>query len=86
MRLVDDHGEALSCGVDCDRVALLRHLVDGLRDEGNFWSVVMMIGTPARQRLGKLPRVLVDLLHHALLVLELVDGVLELLVQHDAGR
>ena len=36
--------------------------------------------------LGELPRALVDLLHHAPLVLELVDGVLELLVQDDAVR
>ena len=35
-----------------------------------------------RQRLRELLAVLVDLLDHALLVLELVDGVLELLVEH----
>ena len=36
------------------------------------------------QRLGQLARAFVDLLHHAALVLELVDGVLQLLVEHDA--
>ena len=36
------------------------------------------------QRLGELARVFVDLLHHALAVVELVDGVLQLAVQHHA--
>ena len=40
----------------------------------------------ALQRLGKLVRAFVDLLHHPALVLELVDGVLELAVEHDAIR
>jgi hypothetical protein len=34
------------------------------------------------QRLGELARILVDLLHHALAVVELVNGVLQLPVQH----
>ncbi|KFB74180.1 MAG: hypothetical protein AW09_000540 [Candidatus Accumulibacter phosphatis] len=34
------------------------------------------------QRLGELARILVDLLHHALAVVELVNGVLQLTVQH----
>jgi hypothetical protein len=38
------------------------------------------------QRLGKLARAFFDLLDHAALVLELVDGVLELLVEDDAVR
>jgi len=36
------------------------------------------------QRRGELGRVLINLLHHAVLVLELVDRILQLLVQHDA--
>ena len=52
--------------------------------KGNFCSVVMMIGVPGLERLGELLRVLVDLLDDALLVLELVDGVLQLLVEHAA--
>ena len=37
---------------------------------------------PVAKRLGELARALVDLLHHTALVLELVDVVLELLIQH----
>ena len=42
----------------------------------------MMIGVAGLERLGELAGVLVDPLHDALLVLELVDRVLELLVEH----
>ena len=38
----------------------------------------------ALQRLRELARILVDLAHHAALVLELVDGVLQLLIEHHA--
>ena len=40
----------------------------------------------ALERLGELARVLVDALHDTALVLELVDRVLELLIEHDAVR
>src|SRR5262249_8230026 len=36
------------------------------------------------KRLGELPRSLIDLLHDATLMLELIDRVLELLIEHDA--
>ena len=36
------------------------------------------------QRLGELAGILVDLLHHALTVVELVDGILQLTIQHHA--
>ncbi len=36
------------------------------------------------QRFGELARILVDLLHHALAVVELIDGVLQLAVEHHA--
>ena len=44
----------------------------------------MTIGVPACKGLCKLSRVNVDLLHHALFMLKLVDGVLKLLVEHEA--
>ena len=50
--------------------------------KGNFWMVVMTMGVPLGKRLGELLGVLVDLLHHAGLVLELVNRRLQLLVQH----
>ena len=53
---------------------------------GNFCKVVMMIGTPVFRAVGQLAGVLVDLLDHALLVLELVDGVLQLAVEDARGR
>ena len=47
---------------------------------GNFCSVVMMIGVPFASACIELPCVLVDFLHHALFVVELIDGVLKLLI------
>jgi hypothetical protein len=41
---------------------------------------------PARQRLHQLPRVLINLLYYTLLVVELVNGVLELLIQYATIR
>ena len=40
----------------------------------------------AFQRFGKLARTLVDLLHHAVLVFELIDRVLKLLIKDQAIR
>jgi hypothetical protein len=49
----------------------------------NLWMVEMMMGTPAVSA-GELGGVGVDLLHDAGLVLELIDRVLELAVEHGA--
>ena len=51
--------------------------------KGNFCSVVMMIGVPVLSASASWLGVLVDLLDDALLVVELVDGVLELPVEHE---
>ena len=64
--------------------ALLLQRADRLADEGKFLDRRDDDRRPAGQRLGELLRVLVDLLDHAGLVLELVDGVLQLLVEHAA--
>ena len=83
VRLVDDHGAAprrQRAAAAC--AALLGHLEQLPRDERKL----LQRGDDHRhrvlQRLGQLPRALVDLLHHAALVLELVDRVLQLLVEH----
>ncbi len=83
MRLVDDNGEAPTGGVDCNRIALLGHRVDGLRYEGELLDRRNHDWHAARQRLGKLLRILVDLLDDAFLVLELVDRVLQLPVKNE---
>ena len=84
MRFVHDHRVALAGGVDGhafapglqrrQRLADERELLNGRDDDRRA----------ARQGLGELLRVLVDLLDHALLMLELVDRVLKLLVEHPA--
>ncbi len=50
---------------------------------GNFWRVVMMIPVRPGGPPGLLG-VLVDLLHHARHMVELIDGILQLAVQHPA--
>ena len=64
--------------------ALLGHLEQLARDERELLQRGDDDGHRVLQRLGELPRALVDLLHHAALVLELVDRVLQLLVEHHA--
>jgi hypothetical protein len=52
---------------------------------GTFWRVVAMVRA-SRQRVGERLRALMDLLHDAVLVLELEDRVLELPLQgHPIG-
>jgi len=73
VRLVDDH-----------RVAALRQLADLLGDEGELLQRRDDDRRAGLERLGELGGALVDALNDALLVLELVDGVLQLLVEHAA--
>ena len=68
----------------CFRTPLLCHPKKLLGHEGKLLQRGDDDRDGALQRLRELTRVLVDLLHHPTLVLELVDGVLELLVEHDA--
>ena len=82
MRLVDDDGEAFSRRVDRHTQALLLKVRERLRDEGEFLDRGDDDGRALGQRPGQLPGVLVDLLDHAGLVLELVDGRLQLLIEH----
>ena len=83
--LVDDHRAApRRQRAGSGLAALLRQLEQLARDEREL----LQRGDDHRhgvlQRFGKLPRALVDFLHDAALVLELVDRVLKLLVEHDA--
>ena len=82
MRLVDNHSESLPGCVDPYALPLLGERPHCLRDEGELLDRADDYGRPAGERLGELLRVLVDLLDDACLVLELVDGVLQLLVKH----
>ena len=63
-------------------MVLFAQLVQRLGNEWEFLQRGDDDGRAARQRLGQLARVFVNLLHHALLVLKLVNGVLQLRVQH----
>ena len=60
------------------------HLLELARDEREFLQRGDDDRHGALQRLGELARALVDLLDDAVLVLELVDRVLQLLVEHHA--
>ena len=82
VRLVDDDGEAFSRGVDLHGGALFLKGRERLRDEGKLLDGGDDDGRALGQRRGELLRVLVDLLDHAGLVLELVDRVLQLLIEH----
>ena len=64
--------------------ALLGHLEQLARDERELLQRRDDDRHGVLERLGELPRALVDLLHDAALVLELVDRVLKLLVEHHA--
>ncbi len=57
-------------------VGQVAHLSGLSATKGNFCNVVMMIGTAVFSAVASWPAILVDLLDNALLVVELVDGVL----------
>ncbi len=65
---------------------LLPQLLQRFSDEGKRLQRGDDDRRPARQRLNQLPRVLINLLHHALLMVELVDSVRELLIQYATVR
>ena len=67
-------------------MAFLGHLEQLARYEREFLQRRNDNGHRVFKRLGELPRALVDPLHDAALVLELVDRVLELLVEHNTIR
>jgi hypothetical protein len=73
VRLVDDHGVAARRQL-LDVLHHVRELLDGGDDDA---------GPLPRQRLGELLGVLVDLLDDAVRVLELVDRLLQLPVEHE---
>jgi len=73
--LVDDHG-VLAPG----------EVADLLGDEGELLQCRDHDRHARTKGLGELRRIAVDLLHDPLPVLELVDRILELLVEHDAVR
>ena len=87
VRLVHDDGAAAGGKrPGAVRPACLRHLKQPSGDERELLQGGDDDRHRARERLGELARGLVDALHHAALVLELVDGVLELLIEHDPIR
>ena len=102
VRLVDEHGAAsgwqgvgglFGCfmrGVAPSRSpaegSFLRHLEQLAGNERELLQGGDDDGNSALQGFCQLARALVHLLHHAMLVLELIDGVLQLLIQHDAVR
>src|ERR1700730_10440673 len=73
MRFIDDDG-VLACGQDPD---LFRNEREFLKGRDDNWGRVL-------EGLRKLVRVLIDLDHDSLLVLELINCVLELLIEHAA--
>ena len=85
MGLIHDHSAA-PCGEDAGAplAALLSHLQELPRNEGELLQRGDDDGDRVLQRSGELLRALLNLLHYSALVLELVDGVLELLVEHHA--
>ena len=85
MGFVHDHGEAFIFGGDCDAVfAFIPQFLQGLGDEGEFLQGRDDDRRAVGQRLHELAGILVDFANHALLVLELVNGVLELLIEDAA--
>ncbi len=74
------------CLVDDDGIPAHGKLTDLLRDEGELLEGGDDNGHAGPKGLRQLRGVHIDLLYNTLLVLELVDGVLELLVQHHAVR
>ena len=85
MCLVDNHGAATGDKRSrSGRAAFLSHLEQLAGNEREF----LQCGDDHRHRIlerfGELARTLVDPLHDATLVFELVDRVLELLIEHDA--
>src|SRR5437763_14460130 len=66
------------------RATLLRQLEQLARNEGEFLQSRDDHRHRILKSLRKLPRAFVDLLHDTTLVLELVDRVLKLLVEHHA--
>ena len=68
------------------RTPLLRHIEKLMGDEGKLLQSSDDDRDRVLQRLRELPRAFVDLPHHTAPVLELVDGVLELLIEHHAVR
>ena len=87
MCLVDDDGAAAGWQrAGALFAAFFRHLEQLAGHERKLLQRGDDDGNPALQRFGQLTRALVHLPHHAMLVLELIDGVLQLLVEHDAVR
>ncbi|EXI72981.1 MAG: hypothetical protein AW07_02913 [Candidatus Accumulibacter sp. SK-11] len=85
MGLVDDHRAApRSERARATLTTLLGQLEQLPRDEGELLQRRNDHGYGIFECLGELPRALVDALHDATLVLELVDRVLKLLVEHHA--
>jgi hypothetical protein len=83
--LIDDHSAAARWERSSSGLApLFRHFEQLAGHEGELLKGGDDDGNRVLQRLRKLARAFVDLLHHAAFVLELVYGVLELLVQNDA--
>ena len=70
--------------IDDDGVAAVGELAGVFGDEGEFLEDGDDDGDAAGQGVGELLGVFVDFLNDALLVLELVDGFLKLLVEHEA--
>ena len=85
VRFVDDDRETPPREVGRPLASsLLGHLEEVIGDEGELLQGGDDDRYAAVERRRELLRVLVDLLDHAALVLELVDRVLELLIEHDA--
>ena len=84
-QLLDGDGHLAGLGgvglVDDDGVAPVRQMLDLVLDEAELVDGGDDDGHPGGQGGGELGGVGVDLLHHPGLVLELVDGVLQLLVE-----
>ena len=87
VRLVDKHGAATGWqGTGCINAAFIGHLEQLPGDERELLQGGDDDGNPALQGFRQLARAFVHLPHHAVLVLELVDRVLQLLIEHDAVR
>ncbi|MNJ49995.1 hypothetical protein D3C77_452540 [compost metagenome] len=86
MRLVHDDREALAGCRDSNALSVGLHRAYGLGNEGELLNGGDDDWHPISQRLRQLLGVFVNLLHHPQLVLELENGVLQLLVKHTPIR
>ena len=84
VRLIYNHSKAFVFGRKCDRFSFFCQGLHCLGDEGKLLNRRDDDGNTIGQGFNELLGVFVNLLHHALLMLKLVNGVLKLLVKDEA--